>query len=1155
MRNNLYYGTALTFPERCREPVTIAIAGAVGAQAGTLAYSLISAGVSLAVSAAASWASRALAGVPEAPEAGQITNIRDAAAPAQIVYGTVRKGGVLTYVETTGGKKNGVMHQIITLAGHEVDAIEAIYINDEEVALSAPDYDVTDPGDSGDRYTGAGWVLTEKWMEDNDILEPRIRVLWHRGNQTSATTPFDNDPNATLANTLIAQSATLDSNFVGRNRAFLYITMLYDPEVFANGIPLFSARIRGKRVRNLATGAIEFSANAADVVADYLTAFYGLDEPDTALDGVSFQVAHNVCDEDVPLAAGGTQKRYEINGVFTADRAPASVLPDMMTACAGSLYWGQGLWKLRPGYYTAPVRALSERDLRSGVSIDPRLGMRDAFNTVRGTFVDAAQDWITADYPELRSALFVAADNGVESALDLALPFTTNAAMAQRLAKMTLFRSREEASISADFSLGAVFDLEPGDIVSLSLEKFGWVEKEFEITDWRLVPGAHESAPRVSLKMRETSAAAFAWDGDERDILSDVSILPDPTLNLAVANIQVVPFTRVNEDGTVITGAGVSWDASDNAFITGYEVQYRLLSASAYTTQATPDTSLEIAPLVAGETYEVRVRSVSDSGRKGKWAVETFVAGGDGTTPKAPTSLLALGGVQSVSLMWQDVTQNTDNTPFNDFAYFNVYRSTTTNVANAIYVGATPGRSYVDTGLGDNVTYSYWVTAVDTSGNESAKSNRASATTNFITAAQLVDDIRAQIGAARVDVVASLPSGAGYAAGDFVFRTSDRRLYRWTGSSWEAVAAETVIPPGSITSTQIGDFQITAPKMAANSIDTQNLVVGSVTFNELAGNSVIAGKIATGAVSSDEIAVNSLAAITATLGNVNAGSLNTLTSGTGVQINVPTWPNATYIYQNSASIYGLYVGNFYNASLGGGAGGAAYFTSLDGYTVQVLQTDNALGNTALDAQNNANVGTGNTPGGAGQIGNAPLEGGYAFRATRGSYYANNGQYLPFTGAHEGVIRPRDLPEPGDIVTDGQVIAKRLSDTLTEIHISTRAGDPSAVGVFVSAARFEARMQSAPAAIRGQMSATRFKRLRRKYFFARFNALGEGCINVCGQGGNIEKGDLIITSDMRGKGMRQADDLVRNMTVARAREAVTFDGPEDVRQIACIYLCG
>jgi hypothetical protein len=70
-----------------------------------------------------------------------------------------------------------------------------------------------------------------------------------------------------------------------------------------------------------------------------------------------------------------------------------------------------------------------------------------------------------------------------------------------------------------------------------------------------------------------------------------------------------------------------------------------------------------------------------------------------------------------------------------------------------------------------------------------------------------------------------------------------------------------------------------------------------------------------------------------------------------------------------------------------------------------------------------------------------------------------------------------------------------------------------------------------------------------------NSLGEGLVNVCGRNGNIKAGDLIETSTLPGKGQRQDDDIVRSKSVAKAREDVTFDHPDDVKRIACIYLCG
>jgi hypothetical protein len=1124
VKNNLYSSTALKSPEICRDPITAMIAGALSVKAGTLAYSLISMGVSLAVSAVASWASMALAPKPQQRERGLLTNLREATAPRQYVYGTVRKGGVITYVESTGGEKNAILHQIIVLAGHEVYDIPNVYLNDEIVAISGHDFFLSV---NGSQYQGGGWVISEKWMKPGDVNEPRIRILMHRGNQTAATDLFANHNVLNLENSIIAESAVLDTNFVGKGCAYLYVRMDYDDDVFANGIPLVTAEVEGKKVYRHGDQAVDFSANFADVVRDYITGDHGLGDDVATIDETDFSVAASVSDEDVALAAGGTQKRYEINGVISADQAPSEVLGNMMTAGAASLFWGQGQWKLRPGYYTAPVKTLTLADLRSGMSVDPRVPMRDNFNVVRGTFIDAAQDYIQADFPQIASAPFLAADNGVENALDLPLPFTTNAAAAQRLAKMTLFRGREQAAFSAEFSMAA-FDLEPGDIIALTIEKYGWNEKEFEVTDWRLTPGADGTAMGVGLRLRETSAAAYDWLGDESAILGNNTFLPDPRLNLAVANIQAVPFTRQNGDGTTLVGARITWDAAQNAFVSGYEIQWRIATDPAYQSAPSPDTSFDIMGLVSGQDYVVRVRALSSDGRKGMWASATFTGGGDDTIPNPPTNLRGVGGFQSIAIDWDAPLLNTDASLLTDLAYYNLYRNTSADVNTAVYVGAAAGLRYLDGGLGDDATYSYWVTAVDKSGNESAKSVRLAVTTNFISAAQMVSDIRAQMGAARIDLVDALPQSADpgfdYVDGDFV--TFNSKLYERKAGAW--VSLEASVGAGAITATEIANGAISTPKLATNAI----------TSDKLAANSVTAGAISAGAVSADKMAVTSLAAITADLGSVTAGSINTVSGGVGIMINHPSYPKATYVWQNSGAYYGLRVENVSYS------GGALFVKSNGGFAAQVEQSASGTGWCALTAQN--------TTGGYGQVGLSSSNGGVGFNAVRGGYYDSSGVgYLPFTGCHEALMEKGHAAQPGDIVIDGEVIAKKLSDAITVVHLSAAPAQAAALGVFTQSAPFE----YTPAALLDNSDTYQMWALWDQYDLARVNSVGEGCVNVTGEGGDIAAGDLIVTSSTPGKGMRQADDLVRSVTVAKAREAVTFATPGEQKQIACIYLCG
>ena len=148
---------------------------------------------------------------------------------------------------------------------------------------------------------------------------------------------------------------------------------------------------------------------------------------------------------------------------------------------------------------------------------------------------------------------------------------------------------------------------------------------------------------------------------------------------------------------------------------------------------------------------------------------------------------------------------------------------------------------------------------------------------------------------------------------------------------------------------------------------------------------------------------------------------------------------------------------------------------------------------------------------------------------------------PFTGFHAAAYDGAALPDPGDLLVDVEILSRRdVSGTLSRVAMSTGPRQRGVIGVFCDAAAFDE---------------TEWPGVTAPASMVHVNALGEGQINVCGEGGDIRLGDLIVASSMPGKGMAQQDDVVRSYTVARAREAVTFAAAEEVKQIACVYLCG
>lgn len=338
-----------------------------------------------------------------------------------------------------------------------------------------------------------------------------------------------------------------------------------------------------------------------------------------------------------------------------------------------------------------------------------------------------------------------------------------------------------------------------------------------------------------------------------------------------------------------------------------------------------------------------------------------------------------------------------------------------------------------------------------------------------------------------------------------------------------------------------------------NGIANGELIVdGAISSRTLATGAVTADAIAANAITTEKLDVENLDVLNGTFGDLRTNNTGTRIQITDIDNEMRAYIDGVHVATIGADVIGhgafiactspsedWYPADFSNTSTTGGdlgtGGGALICQTIGGYCAQFTTTTTA----AATAINAANVGVG---GGHGQVGRSAALGGWSFYDVDGSGYG------PFTGAHDAILFKATTIEPGDIVTDGAVIGRQLSDVLTEVHRSSGVNQP-ALGIYTR--RYPILLEHVPPSMVGKSLAP----WRETHDMAVINSLGEGCVNVCGLGGNIAVGDLIVTSAMPGKGMRQADDIVRSYTVARAREAVMFASETDCTQIACIYLCG
>ena len=791
---------------------SLALIYAVGFTATTLVVSAIT---------------RALMPRPPSMQEGLLTNVRQPAAPWDIIYGETRKGGTITHIESTGDE-NKYLHMIVTLAGHEVAELGDIYVNDGVVTLDENHY-----------------VTSEPWVKGSTTDYIYVRKFTGASNQNIYNTLSGITDGPTFLNEAGTNTA---SNFKGQGVACLYVRLKYDREVFASGIPNITCVVKGKKVYDPRTGVTAYSDNAALCIRDYLVSEYGLNTPESTIDDTYFSTAATDCDTN---SGSGADNKFRIGGVVSTDKNLRTNLQDMVGSCVGSLYYSAGKFKLIAGAYSPPVKSLGLDDLRSEISLNTKSSRRDNFNSVQGTFVwsgvddgsGTAGDWTQTDYPPITSEPFLAEDNGYENPLQLDLPLTNQSATAQRIAKQTLFRAREQMQLSAEFGMNA-FDLEVGDTVTLTVDRYGFDSKEFEVVSWGFSASQDAGDLRVTLGLKETSAAAYAWDGEESDILNNNSNLPDPNAGLTITNLTASGGGRTQGDGTFINSVILDWDDITNAYLDYYDIEWKPLSDSVYNATTSNVSDIEISPLIDGVLYTFRVRAVSMSGFRGDWTDVQFTGGGDTTAPSLPTNISATGHFEYISIDWT-------NPPEADLNYVEIWEADSNNSAAATKVGISSGSTFQRTNLGLNITKFYFLKAVDYSGNASAFTTGVSATTTYLddeAFANGVYSLFTEQGLYAIEDVTSLPISGDF-TGQKVFNRTDGKLYQWTGSAWELVVAD--VADSSITEVKIDDGAISTPKLGANAVTAAKIKAGTITTSQLDVDQITSGLIQTSGIIAD----------------------------------------------------------------------------------------------------------------------------------------------------------------------------------------------------------------------------------------------------------------------------------------------------------------
>lgn len=486
--------------------------------------------VTVAVNLVLSKVSKALSPKAPRPKAVPIdVEYFDTVASRRILYGQNKVGGLNTIPPLVTGGSGESLHQVLTLAGHEVEAIDDVYFDTEAISS----------------FDGSGNVTAGTYSG-------KASVRKYLGTATQ-----------TVDSVLDSALTEWTSDHRGRGIAYLALTYTFDTNVFRNGKPEITAIVRGKKVYDprldtvpgaspTSATCIAYSTNPALCLADYLTSNYGLSEAAARIDWALVVAAANICDELVAIPGSTTQKRYTCNVVLEATTDYESNIEALARAMMGVSYYSGGKWRMYAGAWSTSAFTLTESDIIGEVSIQTATSRKGEgfYNAVRGRFIDPDRNYQAVEFEPILNSTYETAD-GERIYTEVDFAACNNQYEAQRNAILLSRQSRRQRTVSAVFSMAA-YKIRPYETGTVTIAEAGWTNQAVRCVGWRFRPD-----PAVELVLQEAGSTDWS-DPPSGTYVTPASVsLTNPT---AYRPGTPASFTATPEIESIL----LSWAAPSN---------------------------------------------------------------------------------------------------------------------------------------------------------------------------------------------------------------------------------------------------------------------------------------------------------------------------------------------------------------------------------------------------------------------------------------------------------------------------------------------------------------------------------------------------------------------------------------------------------------
>lgn len=425
------------------------------------------------------------------------------------------------------------------------------------------------------------------------------------------------------------------------------------------------------------------------------------------IDLPSFVDAADIADEAVPLAAGGSEPRYQADGLIAwAGGEVADQLSPLVLAGGGELYRAGGKVGYAAGAYRGPMATISNVLDGQPFKFTRLVPGRDIPRAVVVSFVNPDAEYEMSSLPAYEvpgGGGYTGGDDGVTQ---IELQMVQGIGQAARLQKRAALRAGGQKRLSAEMPPTA-FDVIAGSTVEIELPRSGDARNGlYEVV--QVYPGRWLEdgegggvALRLPMDLRELVPEADDWTTDEEVVLPDSNFVP-LDLTLAPPTDLTATFYGDRIGFSFLRGsldaASFEWEWQKDAggWQSGGTINAELADGSG-------ELSGTLVSVTAG-SWLIRVRAVAP-GRSSVWlALESPVVVTLDLDPPIPGA--ATGGAGEI-----DFTFTAPNSI--DFRGMEIFAGDTSDVADAsslttVYGSANATFSFTETGLGAAVTRYYF---------------------------------------------------------------------------------------------------------------------------------------------------------------------------------------------------------------------------------------------------------------------------------------------------------------------------------------------------------------------------------------------------------------------------------------------------------------